>query len=470
MMLWRSQLRGWKPGVEISALIIVCCLSIFWTGGCDQADADATGKPVRLELWTLALRPTFNDYMAERIAAFEAENPGVKVDWVDVPFDAVSRKLIAAAAAGRAPDVINLSDMQFSRFAALGALTDLAPLLPGDATGRYVAGPLAVGRLDGTQFALPWYLTTQTKLMNTALLAEAGLSPGDVASDWGGLRAQARAFHEKTGKYLFSVALGHDSDLPAMMLADGLMPLRPRVSGEGLESNLDDPAIVAFVRQWVELYRDGALPREAATTGFAHVMEGYQGGRVAVINTGALSKIKDASPAVYAATQVGPAVTGSLGRAHIAVMLVGVTSQSSNPELSARLAWSLTGPEAQMALCRQVSVLPSVASLLNDPHFAMPADASGLESKVNVARAEAARQLTRAVAFTPSLGTWPDMRSVFNEKIKSALLAGRDVEAVLGEIGIEWNRILGEAIPASMASLPSPAATGSDGPEAGGTP
>jgi ABC-type glycerol-3-phosphate transport system substrate-binding protein len=37
------------------------------------------------------------------LAAFEAAHPGVRVTWVDIAYDAArSRKLIAAAAAGRA--------------------------------------------------------------------------------------------------------------------------------------------------------------------------------------------------------------------------------------------------------------------------------------------------------------------------------------------------------------------------------
>ena len=79
----------------------------------------------RIEFWTISLRPTFTGYIESRIDAFEADHPGVEVVWVDVPFMAIERKLIAAAAADRAPDVINLSDMMFARFAAAGAFVDL---------------------------------------------------------------------------------------------------------------------------------------------------------------------------------------------------------------------------------------------------------------------------------------------------------------------------------------------------------
>src|SRR5687767_12636449 len=88
------------------------------------------GHGVRIELWTLALRPRFDAYMQDLVQRFEATHPGVDVVWVDVPFEALSRKLVAAAAAGQAPDVVNFSDAAFARFAALGALADLRPHLP----------------------------------------------------------------------------------------------------------------------------------------------------------------------------------------------------------------------------------------------------------------------------------------------------------------------------------------------------
>ena len=38
-----------------------------------------------LEMWTLALSPTFDDYINGVIADFEAEHDGVTVNWIDLP-------------------------------------------------------------------------------------------------------------------------------------------------------------------------------------------------------------------------------------------------------------------------------------------------------------------------------------------------------------------------------------------------
>lgn len=443
---------------------VLLILSALAAGSCsDRSDHDIT-----LELWTLSLRPTFNDYMESVIDAFEAEHPGVRVLWVDVPFGAVERKLIAAAAADRAPDVINLSDLMFARFAGAGAFLELGDILEEAPESRYHEGSLAVGRLAGGLYALPWYLTTQSRIVNEGLLHQLGVDPVTIAADWPTLRTQASDIYQRTGATLFTQPLGQDSQLPVMMLADGLIPFVTDPDGR-LRASLTTPEITAWMRDWVDLYRSGAMPRQAATNGFEHLIEVYQDERVAVLNTGAnfLGRVKDASPRVYDRTAVSEPIVGSLGRAHIAVMPVCVSARSRHPELAAKLAWFLTSPENQLEFCRLAPILPSTPASLEDPFFAGPTQeeiAAGIE-KVGIARAIVTRALADGVAFTPALECWPTMRRSFNEHIKRALLSDIPVERVLADIQRDWNRILDEtdlararagSPPMSMDAIPRP--------------
>ncbi|MEM9082732.1 MAG: ABC transporter substrate-binding protein, partial [Planctomycetota bacterium] len=275
--------------------------------GCDASSDDRTQ---RVEFWTISLRPTFNDYMNERIEAFESEHPDIEIEWVDVPFDAINRKLLAAAAAGRAPDVVNLSDLSFARYAAAGAFADLS-ILPQESLESYHEGALALGTIADQQLALPWYLTTQAVMCNTVLLGEGGLTPESLATNWLDLVDQAGVYHARTGKALFTQPIGTDSQLPIMLFADNRPPLRVDEDGT-LRANLTNHDALDFLDRFVTLYRLGALPREAASKGFEHLIEVYQDRRVALVNTGPnfLSRIKDNAPQVFEVTTVKPAITG----------------------------------------------------------------------------------------------------------------------------------------------------------------
>lgn len=445
--------------VTMAAVILAACA--FLVGCRDRGGGQGTGER-RLEVWTLALkgRPELERYVQDQIAAFERKNPGVRVTWVDVPFTQLDRKLMAAAAAGRAPDVVNFSDRTYARFVALGALIDLTGLLPGEPEDVYLPGVLSLGRMGGRLLALPWYLTTQAVLANEGLLARAGMTGESLPKTWTELRSAAREYRRVVGDdgtYLFSVPLGHESDLLMMLMSDGLMPLRPGPDGR-LLPNLLDARIVREVEDWVSLYREGALPREAATQGVQHVTDLYKRGRLAVINYGPnfLNAIRQESPRVFEATSVGPPVTGRLGRGHVAVMVVGVTTQSREPELAAALAWHLTGEESQEALCRIVPVLPSTRATLDSDLFLPPGpDVPEADAKLPRARALTAESLRRATAFTPALAVWPDLRRAFEDRIKRALLGSERVEDSLRHIQNEWAGILRSASFAPAEALPT---------------
>lgn len=445
-----------RPAIFPLLAWAVAIAALAWCVRTLSVSTDAPGR-TRLELWTLALKPTFNAYMAERIAAFEAANPGVRVDWIDLPFDAVDRKLIAAAAAGRAPDVVNLSDLQFGRFVGLGALSDMRADLPEVSQGVYLDGALRLGVIDGRVLALPWYITTQVSMINTDLLAKGGLEASQVAYRWEDLRDQATAFHAKTGKYLFSQPMGAESQIPVMLLASGLPPLKPGTDGR-LHADLLRPEVVEYVRGWVDFYRSGAMPRAAATRNHSHLTEMYKNGELAMIDTGPnfLSRVKGDSPGVFAKTVVRPGVTGGLGRQHLAVMTLCVTSTSRHKPEAARLAAFLTSTESQLGLCSLVPVLPSTIEGARSPIVTGEASAPGTDESVARARSIAAAALPDAVAFTPALIAWPDLRRTFEDGIKGALLDGRDVGTVLGEINAQWERILAAAGDAPADAVPTP--------------
>lgn len=449
-------------GAAARAILVVLSLLL---PACDRDASAGAAEKVRLEFWTLSLRPHFDDYMNGLVAEFERKNPGIDVAWVDVPYDAVQRKFVAAAAAGRSPDVVNLSDGQFARFSELGAFADLTDLLPGDAVATYHPGAMRLCRLNGRLYGVPWYLVTPVMFANRDLLAAGGLKPDSLARDWGGLAAQAREFRGRTGKFLFMPQLGDETDLPAWMLQEGLPIFRSKEGrSPGLRANLSDPRVVAFVERWVKDYRDGVFPRAAATAGHASKIEHYQLGQTATLVTGAnfMQRMRDASPAVYEASVVLPPPTWGDGRQSIDTQVLAVSSLSKHPREAAALAWFVTSAESQLAFCRIVNILPSTPAALDDPHFAAPpAEARGTpEGRLAEARHLSATLMRDATSWIPALSTWPALRDAFQEQVKRALLDGQDLRRTLAEIEREWQSILDSAVPAGMDAIPGVAAAG----------
>lgn len=411
-----------------------------------SAPGEAVREPaqvVELELWTWALRPWFNQYMADLVAGFEKENPGVKVRWVDVPGDAIVRKFVAAGAAGKLPDVVNLPDKTFLRFANLGGLYPLDGHLPGDPDAVYVKAALDQCRPGGGKlFGLPWYLSTEISITNRALLAEGGLTVETLATTWDGLLEQAGPFRQKTGKHLFIMRLG-EVDLLNTITTSGLSPIVPREDGVGYRGNLTDPAVVAVIEKWVSAYRADLLPRESATGAYPDVVQAFKDQRVALLNADAVRSVRADTPKVYEQLEVRPGIVGKIGKTNVSAVMIGVGRTTRHPELAARLAWYMTSPPWQERLAKQASRVPSTKASLLLEDFAKPAD---ITDKLRLALGTGAEQLRteRSRSFIPPTGRWPDLEKSFSEGGKRMLLEGADVRATLAAIQAEWEVFLAQ--------------------------
>ena len=123
-----------------------------------------------IEFWTVDLSPTFNDYINGMIAEFEAKNPGVRIDWQDVPFSAIQQRLLTAYAGRMAPDVVNLNQEMVSVVGDRGALVDLKQYISEDELAQYSPGLIeAYTNRQGQLLALPWYSSGSVSFYNKRL-------------------------------------------------------------------------------------------------------------------------------------------------------------------------------------------------------------------------------------------------------------------------------------------------------------
>jgi len=106
--------------------------------------------------------------------------------------------------------------------------------------------------------------------------------------------------------------------------------------------------------------------------------------------------------------------------------------------------------------------MPSAKAALRDATFVGTRAGARGEAKTAQARRISAEALEDAVAFTPAVEAWPDLRRAFNEEIKAALLGDADVAEVLAGIESTWNSMLAARRPATMSAVPTPEAVGSD--------
>ncbi|WP_295990077.1 extracellular solute-binding protein, partial [Rugamonas sp.] len=69
----------------------------------------AHAAPQKIEFWTFSMKPKFTPYFETLVHNYEASNPGVKIEWIDFPWDVIQTKLVTRIVAGTPPALVNLN-------------------------------------------------------------------------------------------------------------------------------------------------------------------------------------------------------------------------------------------------------------------------------------------------------------------------------------------------------------------------
>ncbi len=393
---------------------------------------------ITIEFWTLQLSPTFNGYFNSLISEYEREHPGVRIRWVDIPYDAAVQKLLSSAVAGNAPDVVNLSADFLAKFNGMNALADLSR--PVEESGlHYLPNALDLCTFNGKLVAVPWYLNTYVMLYNKEMIRSAGFSPADIPSTFTQLVPFIREYKRRTGKFAFFWNIGKDSYLPMMLGSEEI----PMTDSAMTEARFNSPEGKKNIAQWIELYKNGDLQRESVIKTGSSVVEAYQSGQVAMIFTGPvfLNRIKTNAPSIYEQTGVAPAVTGRSGKHELAAMSLSVLSSSTHQKEAADFALFVTSPANQLAFSNLTTTFPSVTEALQDPFFQHKDG-----SVTSEARIMGAAQLASAGRLRSYLlhQNFDRLRDAFDEAVQRACLKDMPVGASLDKAAEEWNIILNE--------------------------
>jgi ABC-type glycerol-3-phosphate transport system substrate-binding protein len=110
------------------------------------------------------------------IADFEADNPDIKIQAIDVPFVNIETQLATMAAAGNLPDVTQVTN---NEIATLQSRNQLAPLDSYDPQllGTLAPASIRVGTVQGKLYGLPWDFGPSELFYNRDLMKQAGLDP-----------------------------------------------------------------------------------------------------------------------------------------------------------------------------------------------------------------------------------------------------------------------------------------------------
>jgi putative chitobiose transport system substrate-binding protein len=413
----------------ISGIIISLAVS------CDKTES--TSDETKLELWTMQLKPTFNDYMNKLIESYKKDNPKINIEWVDLPSKEIEQKTLTSIASGKSPDVINLNPNFTAKLAEEGALADLEPLVTPEIKGLYLDNIWKASSFGNKTYGFPWYLSTAITIYNKEIFKKAGLDENKPPKTFRELQKMGETIKEKTGKYIYMPNFADSGKFLEFMVQRGV----PILSDDYSKAVFNTPTAKQFLTFWIDLGKKGIIPKDSITQGHREAIDKFQAGETAVLVSGPqfLNIIKQNAPQLYDKVGVSTQLTGATGKVGVGVMNLVIPESSKHKTEAVKLAEYITNGKNQLDFAKLVTILPSVKDALKDPYFSSIPAKPGLEDQ---ARKISAEQLKNATVLLPTAKKWAELSKIFDQYFQEAFMGKIPPEKALEKAQEDWNKLL----------------------------
>jgi putative chitobiose transport system substrate-binding protein len=389
-----------------------------------------------IHFWTFYLSPTFDQYIKDTIARFEATYPGVKVDWEDHQAT-FQDDLKNAFAAGNAPDVINLSVSEgwVSDYAGKGLLLNLDDRVPQAVKDIYFPGLWKEQLVDGKNYQFPWYQGLSVELINKRLFEKAGLDPAAFPKTLDGIPALCQTLKDKAST-VCDIRLTVN-DLIAQMVYEG--NVKP-ISADGKTFTFNSPEAVAWLQLYVDMVKAGTVDNTTLTTTDDRTgLLLFSAGQAPFYLTGPnlIRDVKSNNETLYNDLAVAMAPLGKSNVTGKGLMSISVKADTKFPNASMALAQFFTNPRSMVQFSQQVAIYPSSPKAFEDPFFSTP----------GTAIEDSARPLAKDIIATyadivPTIPKKADVNEIVKKAVESALFNNVSAQDALNKAVQDANALL----------------------------
>ncbi len=404
--------RWWAPVVALTL--------VFALAGCGREEDDAGGgggsesasqprevdtsaASGEIEVWAMGAEGEALGTLAD---AFMEEFPDVTVNVTPVPWDAAHDRIVNAIAGGEVPDVSMVGTTWMGEFATLGGLDPTPSNIDGS---QFFEGAWDTTIVDGTSYAVPWYVETRVLYYRSDLAEQAGV---DEPSSWDDLKAMVAGMQEAGAEYGISLQPGGTGAwqtwMPFFWQAGG------EIMAEDGTFTLDGDACVQALTYYDSFFEEGLTPPAAEDV----PVEGrFANGEIASFISGPwmMTIVEDAGtdPQAYdvALQPTEAAGTSFVGGSNMAVM-----ADSDNKEAGWAFIEYLSRPEVQATWYETVSALPAVQAAWEE-------EALTGDDKLSVF----GEQLDDAKA-PPSIATWEQIAAEIDAVIEQVTIGDMSPE------------------------------------------
>lgn len=404
--------------IKLLLLVLIAGLC-FWTG---YKILNQSEKNNEVVFWTLQMSD-FSNYMNEVISEFEAQNPNIKIKWIDVPFSEGEKRTLASVLSDNPPDLINLNPDFSATLAQKGALFEI----PEEATSQYNHSIINSLKYKGKLYSLPWYATSAVTIYNKRLIDKANVQ---VPLTYAEAEKVAPIIKSKTGAYVF---------LPNITENDTMLKILNKY-GINSPETIASPQSAKVFEYFKALYTKNLIPKESITQTHREALEKYMSENIVLFQAGAnfLNMIKENAPMTYKHTDVAPQITGELGQNDFSLMNFVIPLKAKHKNEALKFALFLTNDKNQLELAKLTNVIAVNKKTLNDDFYTKYKE-NDLMAK---ARVISAQQLNKVEPVLKSSQNQKDINNLINTATQKILLGEDNTENILNKLSKDWSDLL----------------------------
>ncbi|MDH6124662.1 extracellular solute-binding protein [Kitasatospora sp. GP82] len=352
-----------RRGIAASALVAALAVSTAACGsssGGSGSDGKADG-PVTITYWDTSNATNEAPNYQALVDKFQAANPTVKVNFVNVPFDQAQNKLQTAMGAKGAPDVFRSEVGWTAAFAKAGFLAPLDGTDAAKDTSAFQPSLIKQATYEGKLYGVPLVTDTLGLLYNKDLFAKAGITKAPAT--WDELKADAAQLKDKTGVDGLFMRAGDSYFAMPFLYGEGTN----MVDAANKKITIGSPEAVKAIDTYKSMFTSpGTVKADVTTDSYAHMMDAFNNGKAAMIIQGPWEITNIYKGSAFADKNnlgIAPVPAGSTGKAgaptggHNVSVYAG--SDKAHQAAAEKLAAFLTSAESQTFLALKNSTLPT---------------------------------------------------------------------------------------------------------------
>ena len=408
---------------KILAAMLACTMLL------SAGAALAEGETVTINFWHhYSAQSAENEtLMNVLIPAFEAENPGIKVNAVSHEWAELHDKVLVSANSNALPDVARCDIAWLPEFQKMGILVALDEEMPNfaEVSGKLLDSAMSTAIINGHYYALALNTNSKIVFYNKAMLEAAGVSIPATMEEW--IEAVKKLSGENSkGQQVWGwnePALAGWNICPFIWSFGGALTNEDQTIATGY---INGPATVKAVETFAELVKAGAIT--GFNAGDIPMTDGFGTGRYAMMLEGPWksAELAGAYPDVAYGTAPIPAGEGGsisvLGGEDIAMF------NTSNKEAAWKFMQFMTGEyaETEMAKCGQIPV--NRAALESDT--VKTADYAPFIEAIQTAKAR------------PTVAAWSEMDNGLQVAMNAVVTGEKPAQEAMDELAVAWDALL----------------------------